>query len=163
AACSGAQDSAGRSPTAPSASQASASNQAGLTAAQSAALSAVCGPLGSGDGTVTSGTPPTGTPPPGAVIGGPGGLGPGGTVTIGTPPSGPTRGAELANAGAAESLAGSCPSISFTVHGNGVRTNATTAFGRGSCSSLQSGDRIGAVGTLQADGSILASCVASGI
>jgi len=162
-ACSSA-DSAGGSPTAASAtgSQASASNQAGLTAAQSAALSAACGPLGTGDGTVTNGTPP-GTPPPGAVIGGPGGLGPGDTVTTGTPPSGPEPDAQLAVTGAVEGLAGSCPSISFTVHGKTVRTKATTAFGGGACSSLKSGDRIGAMGTFQADGSILASCVASGI
>lgn len=164
AACNGAQDSAGLSPTAPSAASGQAAGSgglslSGLTAAQAAELTTACG-LGSGD-RVTNGTPPAGGAPPGAITGGPGGLGPGDRVTNGTPPSGPpAAGTQLAIGGAVEGLSGSCPSATFSINGKTLRTNATTSFGSGSCSSLTNGARVGAMGTAQGDGSVVASCVA---
>jgi hypothetical protein len=65
--------------------------------------------------------------------------------------------------GPVESVTGSCPSITFTIHGNVVRTNGNTAFANGACSSLKTGGQAGVVGKGQEDGSLLASCVASGI
>jgi hypothetical protein len=166
AACDRAPDSAGLGGTAPSAigGQGSAiSGQGNLTAAQTAALTVACGAFGSGTVT-TPGAPPPGTPPPGAIVAGPGDLGPvgsGGAVTTpGAPPGPPAAGTELAIGGTLDNLAGSCPLITFTISGKTVRTNATTSFGSGSCSLLKNSDRVGAVGTTQADGSIVASCVA---
>src|SRR5262245_2011419 len=82
------QDSTNLSPGGPSAngSQAPAVN---LTAAETAALSASCG--GPGNGLIT-GVPPTATPPPSTVIGGPGVLGPGDTVTTPGAPTAPAPG-----------------------------------------------------------------------
>lgn len=151
AACDDAPSLGGRSPTAPSANSSLASAEQ-LTQAEAAALSSACG-FGSGDdGKVIHGTPPPpGAPPPDTVVGPP-------NNTPGPPPTG----AELAIAGDIESLTGSCPAITFAIGRNTVvRATATTSFGSGSCASLKSRARVGAMGTAQADGSILASCVAS--
>jgi Domain of unknown function (DUF5666) len=148
-ACNGTQGSGSRSPAAPSAANDQGST-AGGTAAQAAALSQACG-FGDG-GDMTNGTPPPGSPPPEDH------KGPGGQAPTGPAPPG----SQLALTGPAEHVAGSCPAISFTIAGNTVQTNAATSFATGSCSSLKTGAGVGIVGTAQADGSILASCVASG-
>jgi hypothetical protein len=44
------------------------------------------------------------------------------------------------------------------MHGLTVRTSAATSFAR-SCGSIKPNDRIGVVGTNQADGTLAASCV----
>jgi len=161
----GGEDSAGLSPTSfsSSTSQASNSGLATLTAEQNETVAAACGFLHNGDGvTVTiGGPPPPGAPPPTTVVGGEpgrgGGLGQG-------PPGPPPAGADVALfGGSVDQVTGSCPSITFTIFGNVVHTNGSTAFGDGSCASLKAGDQVGVVGTAQTDGSVLASCVATGI
>ena len=160
AACNGSLDSA--SPTSPSASNPDLGLASALSAAQATALAATCGGSGTGAGDHARG--PAGTPPPGAITGGPGGLGPGDRVTNGTPPSSnPSPGNQLAVGGSVTQLAGTCPAISFIVNGKRVRTSADTSFGASSCGSLRTGDRIAAVGATQSDGSVLATCVATGI
>lgn len=134
-ACNSAQDSAGLSPTVPSANSAQASassSQAGLTPAEAGELSATCTAFGSGE-RVTNGTPPPGGAPPDATTGPPGGLGPGDRVTIGTPPPGPTPGSTLAVGGLVNGLSGSCPAVTFSMNGTIVRTDSSTSFGSGLC------------------------------
>jgi hypothetical protein len=65
--------------------------------------------------------------------------------------------------GPIEGVSGSCPSITFTIHGQVVRTDGNTTFANGSCSSVETGGQAGVVGTAEADGSLVASCVATGI
>jgi hypothetical protein len=57
-------------------------------------------------------------------------------------------------------VSGGCPSLTLTLGGMTVTTNTTTSFAGLSCGSIKSSDRVGAVGTTQADGSVAASCVA---
>jgi Domain of unknown function (DUF5666) len=145
-ACNGTQGS-GRSPAAPSAANGQGS------AASGAAAQAAAQACGFGDaGNRTQGTPPPGSPPPNDH------QGPGGQAPNGPAPTG----SQLALIGPAAGVAGSCPAISFTIAGNTVQTNAATSFATGSCSSVKTGTGVGIVGTAQTDGSILASCVASG-
>lgn len=153
------------SPTGPSASNPQAEASAALLGqtSEAATFSLPCGAVGSG-GKVTNGTPKRtrGAPPADAITGGPGGLGPGDRVTNGTPPSGSTPGAALGVSGSVTGLSGSCPSISFSVNGKAVRTSGDTSFPGGSCAALKAGDGVGVFGSTQADGSIAATCVASG-
>jgi hypothetical protein len=61
--------------------------------------------------------------------------------------------------GRVSSLTGSCPSLTFTLEGRTVRTNAQTDFRKGSCSKLENNDRVEVEGVPQADGSVLATRV----
>jgi Domain of unknown function (DUF5666) len=153
AACNGTPGSAGN-PASPSSSGSPGSQaSSGLTAAQSAAAAAACGVQLGDDGsvTVTVGTPPPGAPPPHTVEG-----------PDPNPPSGPPpAGAQVMLGGSIEGVAGSCPSLSLTMHGTTVQTNRATTFGSGTtCASLKAGAHAAAFGTVQANGSLLASCIA---
>jgi hypothetical protein len=53
-------------------------------------------------------------------------------------------------------ISGSCPTISFSVAGTVVTTNASTKFDDVTCSTLKSGDTVKVEGTKQANGSVLA-------
>jgi hypothetical protein len=110
---------------------------------------------------VTAGSgPPPGAPPPPPITGGqsdgPVTSGPGDAGTHGTP----AEGAQVVLVGQVDSVAGSCPSLTLTMGGVTVRTDATTSFSGAACDSIRGSDRIGAFGTNQADGSVAASCVA---
>jgi len=61
--------------------------------------------------------------------------------------------------GAVSGVSGTCPSITFTLAGKTIRTNASTEFKHGPCSSIASGDTVEVEGTLQTDGSVLAKKV----
>ena len=156
AACNGGPESAKQSPTAPSATETSAGNATNaLTETQAAALTASCR-FGSGDVVITPGPPPPGESP------GTPGTPPSGGTSPGGSPRPPEPGTQLALGAVMERRAGDCPAITFTIGGRTIRTNVTTSFGGGSCAALENGDQVGAMGTAQADGSIVASCVAAG-
>jgi hypothetical protein len=142
-------DSAGLSPTAPS-----ASSPTDLSAEQTAELTEACA-FGSGTVVLVPGpTPPVGAP--GTPV-----TPPTSGTSPGVAPSGPPApGTQMALGGTIESQTGSCPAITLTIGGKAVRTTATTSFGSGSCSALKQGDQVGALGTAQADGTLAASCVA---
>jgi hypothetical protein len=53
-------------------------------------------------------------------------------------------------------ISGQCPTISFSVAGTTVTTNASTKFDDVTCSTLKSGDTVKVEGTKQANGSVLA-------
>src|SRR5262245_31621822 len=161
----GGEDSAGLSPTSFSSSSNQTSNGglATLTAEQKETVAAACGFLQNGDGvTVTiGGPPPPGAPPPTKVIEGePGRVGGPDHNPPGPPPTGVD---DVLVGGSIDLVTGSCPSITFTIFVNVVRTNGSTTFGDGSCATVKAGNRVGVVGTAQTDGSVLASCVATGI
>ena len=166
AACSERQNVAGLSPTSPTISigQTSASrSQEAFTVSYMPADSEVCSAFGSGD-TFTSpvGSPPGGAPPVDVIFGPAGRVGVGNGEPIGTPPAAPPAGATLAIGGVIDSVRGSCPLITFAIHGQTVRTDSGTSFG-GACESLRGGERVRAAGTVQDDGSMVASCVAAGM
>ena len=54
-------------------------------------------------------------------------------------------------------IAGACPSLSLSVGGTTVRTNASTTFSEKSCTEIVSGDAAGVVGTRESDGGVLAT------
>jgi hypothetical protein len=145
-------------PSAPRPSPADTSASNGLSAEQTAALAEACR---FGSGTVVV-SPGSGTPPP-PPAGSPGttppssGTSPGGSAG----PAAPETNAALG--GALESRTGSCPAITFVLNGKTVRTDAETSFGGGSCASIEHGNLVGVIGTVQGDGSIAASCVAPGV
>jgi hypothetical protein len=56
-------------------------------------------------------------------------------------------------------LAGTCPSVTFTVSSTKVTTNAVTSFDDSVCTALHNGDAVEVKGTKQTDGSVLASRV----
>jgi hypothetical protein len=58
--------------------------------------------------------------------------------------------------GTISGLSGTCPSLSFSLEARTIKTNATTGYGDGACSALSNGQRVGVLGTAQADGSVLA-------
>lgn len=166
AACSEREDVASLSPTSPSISlgQTSASrHQEGFTVSYMPAQSEACGAFGSGDTfTIPVGPPPAGAPLVDVVFAPAGRVGFGNGEIVGAPPAAPPEGATLAIGGAIDSVEGSCPLITFTIHGQTVRTDSGTSFG-GSCESLRGGERVRAMGTVQGDGSMVASCVAAGM
>ncbi len=50
-----------------------------------------------------------------------------------------------------------CPTLQFVVEGITIKTSAATAFEGGTCLDIKAGTKVGAKGTRQADGSVLAS------
>jgi hypothetical protein len=54
-------------------------------------------------------------------------------------------------------IAGSCPSIAFSIGSTSVTTNASTRFDDASCSALKRGDSVEVKGARQTNGSVLAS------
>ena len=68
-------------------------------------------------------------------------------------------GDEFEAEGAISGLAGTCPSITFTLAGRTFRTNSSTEFKGGACSAIANGDTVEAEGMLQTDGSVLAKKV----
>jgi hypothetical protein len=61
--------------------------------------------------------------------------------------------------GAVASLAGTCPSLTFTVGGTTVRTSQTTTFDRGGCAQVVNGRTVRVEGVKETDGSIQAGRV----
>jgi hypothetical protein len=61
--------------------------------------------------------------------------------------------------GRVSGLTGSCPSLTFTLQGRTIRTNAQTEFKKGNCGKLANNDQVDVEGVPQADGSILATKV----
>jgi hypothetical protein len=72
-------------------------------------------------------------------------------VAEGVPPANVT--------GAVASLAGTCPSLTFTVGGTTVRTSPTTRFERSGCAQVVNGRTVRVEGVKQTDGSIQAGRV----
>jgi hypothetical protein len=54
---------------------------------------------------------------------------------------------------------GRCPDVAIRIEGATVVTSASTAFNRGSCSDLSSGDRISGHGRRRTDGAIDAASI----
>ena len=52
-----------------------------------------------------------------------------------------------------------CPTLQFVVEGITIKTSAATSFEGGTCLDIKAGTKVGAKGTRQADGSVLASLV----
>lgn len=61
--------------------------------------------------------------------------------------------------GKVSALSGSCPTVTMTVNGTSVTTNASTQFSGGACSAIVKGAKVEIKGTRQPNGSILASRV----
>jgi hypothetical protein len=62
--------------------------------------------------------------------------------------------------GTVSNMAGTCPSVSFTVQGTAVKASSATTFdGTKGCSLMANADSVTVVGTTQSDGSVLASKV----
>jgi hypothetical protein len=59
--------------------------------------------------------------------------------------------------GAVTDLSGVCPSLTFTLSGTVVHTNASTTFNVEACSAVKNGDNFYAAGPKQSDGSVLAT------
>lgn len=164
-ACEGRGNSPLSSLTSPSAnSNATSSSDSANVQALKAQTAAACGMSVQQDGdatlvTVGSGPPPGSPPPPlsaGGQSDGPVTSGPGDSGTHGTP----AEGAQVALVGQVDAVAGSCPALTLTIGGTTIRTDTTTSFSGAACGSINSGDRLGAFGASQADGSVAASCVA---
>ena len=66
---------------------------------------------------------------------------------------------EFEASGAVTGLAGTCPSLVFTIGSRTVKTDASTQFKGGACSEVANGDQVEVKGTKQADGSVLATRV----
>lgn len=76
---------------------------------------------------------------------------PSGTATPVPPPATAT--------GTVSALTGACPAITFNLDGKVVVTNAATIYGDKTCADIKNDLKAGALGTAQADGSILAKVV----
>lgn len=76
-----------------------------------------------------------------------------------TPTTSTTSSTATTVTGTVSALAGTCPSLSFSLGGKTVKTDASTSFGDGGCAAVKNGVTAGAQGTAQADGSILAKAV----
>jgi hypothetical protein len=61
--------------------------------------------------------------------------------------------------GTVSALSGTCPTVTFTLEGKTIKTNASTSFGDGKCADLKNDLKAGAIGAVQTDGSILAKQV----
>ena len=160
AACNSASNASGFSPTAPSSANRSTADVAGSGDVATAA----CGVTVSTDGGTISVGSGNGVPPGEPPDGGP-------TTSTGpdsggvhTSPGGapPPPGAQVFLTGTVQSVGGSCPSLVLGMGPANAITSETTLF-EGACGSIKVGDRIGVSGTSQADGSVAASCVATGL
>jgi hypothetical protein len=138
---------AGKSPSAPSASSNSSSSGGALSPSQQQAAAA----CGVNLGNTTVGNPPAGGTPttqPGVPGQGP--------VTIG--PGGGGEAPQVVFTGEVTAASGQYPSMTLTIGPQIVRTTSATSFHNVS-GSIATGTRLGAVGTIQADQSIAATCV----
>jgi hypothetical protein len=147
AACDGSGNSPGLSPTAASENGNSSSSAAVLSPTQQQAAAA----CGVNPGNTTIGNPPAdGTPTtqPGVPGQGP--------VTIG--PGGGGGAPQVVFTGEVTVASGQYPSMTLTIGPQIVRTTAATSFHNVS-GSIATGTRLGAVGTIQPDQSIAATCV----
>ena len=61
--------------------------------------------------------------------------------------------------GTISGLSGACPAVTFSLGGKVVKTNAATRFNDGACARLANGMQAEAEGTIQGDGSLLATKV----
>jgi len=61
--------------------------------------------------------------------------------------------------GEVSGLSGTCLTVTFTVGGKTIRTNASTVFSNGACTDVKNGVHVGVRGTAQQDGSLLAVAV----
>jgi hypothetical protein len=59
--------------------------------------------------------------------------------------------------GTISGLTGTCPALTFTVNGRTIMTTGSTRFDRGGCAAVQNGLRAEVEGTLQANGTVLAT------
>jgi hypothetical protein len=106
--------------------------------------------VGSGDVEFTVAANPTSAPRTGSIAIA------GQTFTIQQSAAAPP---ETTVTGVVESLAGSCPSVTFSVGGTAVRTNGQTKFHGGGCGKLKNGSSVAVTGVQQTDGSIDANDV----
>jgi K+/H+ antiporter YhaU regulatory subunit KhtT len=80
------------------------------------------------------------------------------------PPPPPPAPVTVTLNGILASLAGTCPSLTFTVAGTAVYTNASTQIGGGgTCTDLKNGDTRYVSGTRQSDGRVLATYVSGAV
>ena len=68
-------------------------------------------------------------------------------------------GGEVEIQGSAGGVSGSCPTLSFSVNGYKITTNASTVFDGITCAAMKSGTKVTVKGTSQADNSVLATRV----
>lgn len=64
--------------------------------------------------------------------------------------------------GAIAGLTGTCPAITFTLHGKTVRANSSTRFDDITCASIANGMALKVDGTIQTDGSVIAKKIKRG-
>jgi hypothetical protein len=85
-----------------------------------------------------------------------------GTLTVaGQPVSITQTGQPLSLSGKVSGKTGTCPNLTFTLSGNTIKTNSTTAFSV-SCTAVKDNDKVAVTGLVQADGSVLASTLGPG-
>ncbi len=77
------------------------------------------------------------------------------TQAAGTPAAPQT----LQLSGAMSALSGKCPTVSFRVGSTTVSVNAQTSYSDGKCKDLSNGKQVSLTGTLQVDGSALATLI----
>lgn len=80
-------------------------------------------------------------------------------IKLQNPQGNPGQGTEAELKGTLSGLGGTCPSLTFTLSGSQVQTNATTKFEDASCSTIKNGDRVEVEGMRQSNGVVLASKV----
>jgi hypothetical protein len=73
------------------------------------------------------------------------------------PPPTPTQTVQLT--GTVSGLSGSCPTLSFVLSSRSVFTIGSTSFSHGKCKDLGNGDSVTVIGTVQADGRVLATFI----
>jgi hypothetical protein len=66
---------------------------------------------------------------------------------------------EFAIDGPMGGLKGSCPNLSFKVHGHAIASNGSTAFPNAACGSFKNGDKVRVRGIRQADESVVAASI----
>ena len=81
------------------------------------------------------------------------------TTPAPAPTPSPTPAATVTMNGTIDGLVGTCPSLSMSVSGTYVRTNASTTFSGKGCGDLKTGDAIGVAGSRQSDTTVLASTI----
>jgi hypothetical protein len=75
------------------------------------------------------------------------------------PPTPPPPPQTTQLSGTLSGLSGSCPAVSFTVGGKAVTTTSATAFVGNACKDLKNGKGVTVTGTVQVNGSVIATTV----
>jgi hypothetical protein len=82
-----------------------------------------------------------------------------GTPAAPPPPPPPPLPQTVQLSGAMSALSGKCPTVSFRVGSTLISVNGQTSYSDGKCKDLSNGKQVSLTGTLQVDGSALATLI----